>query len=154
MNYFQDFLYAHLDGIQNKNKIFSLEYGYNDGSSNIIIETFNDGWRELTYKKIQELEANNSDYIGCPYIFCNSVEKNAFIITYNDIHIEYVLNKEQQKLLKTYSKYETGFSYYNIYKKNEFAHIVVFKNPDYNESDCDKCLFFVFRTKLKTRSKL
>jgi len=145
---------------QDKNVIY---LGCKTGGNYTNLEIFTDGWRILdiheNYDFFQSKEFFENNVIG--YIDLSiTFEHDAIIASHGNLRKKYILTETQQELLKNYSSLETHCYYYNVYKKNEFAHVLIFKNPNnayddnYDDEKPYKCLFFVFRSRLKTRSKV
>ena len=116
----------------------------NFGMSLKMLETFTDNWRRITYSYP---DIHNTCYYDGKN---NKIKFNS--------SIDFNFTKQQKKLLETYSEYIGSYDYYNLYRRNEFAHILIFKNPNItsgkNKDAYFKYLFFIFRSKLKIRSKV
>ena len=104
-----------------------------------IIDTFSVKYDIISTKNEVIRIAIKNGYIVFNYYVNENEIKNQEIFS---------LNAQQKDLLKQYPNFLQSFDYFR--GENEFSHILIFSKNE----EKDKCLFFVFRTKLKTRSKL
>ena len=161
----QYILYISFSKVQNAYEIEEYAYNPKTGKGEYVTRGYTIKYGnsnvEVTRENILNLDKNweklyiHEDKINNPPIFISHKIGHFCFACYdgnlNEITSkEFTLNDEQIKLISQYSKLVI-LEYYNATKK-EFFHIFIFHNNRFCFGETlDKCLFFVFRTKIKNK---